>query len=278
MDKRRITQIISATLTNANIKGFVQGEIYKGNLKKMCIPGMNCYSCPSAIGACPIGALQAVVGTMKYNVSLYVLGIISLLGVIFGRFICGWICPFGLIEDLLYKIPTKKFKVNRSVNNILKYFKYFVLITFVIILPTFLVNEFGISPPYFCEYICPVGTLEGGLPLIIMNESLRKTIGFLFYWKLMILLVIVVLSIFIYRPFCRYICPLGALYSLFNKISFYKYKIDKNKCTGCNACTNKCKINIEIHENPNSLECIRCGQCIKICPTNAIKSNFKYRK
>ncbi|MBU5486104.1 4Fe-4S binding protein [Clostridium sp. MSJ-11] len=263
-------------MTNANINGFLKGNIFKGNTKRICVPGLNCYSCPGALGSCPIGSLQAVIGTIKYNFSLYVVGFMSLFGVIFGRFICGWLCPFGLIQDLLHKTPSKKITVNKKVNNVLKYLKYIILALFVIILPMFLVNEFGISLPYFCQYICPAGTLEGGIPLISLNKSLRGAIGYLFAWKMFLLIVIIISSIFIYRPFCRYICPLGAFYSLFNKVSFYKYEVDKDKCTSCNACTHKCKMSIEVYKNPNSCECIRCGECVKICPTKSIKKGVKF--
>jgi len=277
LDKRRITQIIAAITTNANINGFLKGTIYKGNTKKICVPGLNCYSCPGAMGSCPIGSLQAAIGTVKYDFSFYIVGLMSLFGVIFGRFICGWLCPFGLIQDLLHKIHSKKIKVNEKVNNVLKYLKYVILALFVILLPMFLVNEFGISPPYFCEYICPAGTLEGGIPLVLMNASLRGSLGHLFEWKIIVLSSIVVASIFIYRPFCRYLCPLGAFYALFNKVSFYKYEVDKNKCTNCGACVHKCKINIEVYKNPNSAECIRCGECVKICPAKAIKKGLNFR-
>lgn len=276
MDKRRITQIIFAITSNANINGFLKGNIFKGYTKKVCVPGLNCYSCPGAIGSCPIGSLQAVIGTIRYNFSFYIVGIMSIFGIVFGRFICGWLCPFGLIEDLLHKIPSRKIKINKKVNNFLKYLKYIILLLFVIILPMFLVSEFGISPPYFCQYICPAGTLEGGIPLISLNQSLRGTVGYLFTWKMFLLIIIISASIFVYRPFCRYICPLGAFYSLFNKVSFYKYKVDENKCINCGACTHKCKMNIEVYKNPNSTECIRCGECVKICPTKSIEKGIKF--
>ncbi|WP_315167400.1 4Fe-4S binding protein [Metaclostridioides mangenotii] len=277
MDKRIITQTITTIVTNLNAKGYLEGNIYKGNTKQICVPGLNCYSCPGALGSCPIGSLQAVIGTVKYNLSFYVIGLMTLFGVIFGRFICGWLCPFGFFEDLLHKIPSKKIKVSNKINNILKYLKYIILIFFVILFPMFLVNEFGISPPYFCEFICPAGTLGAGIPLVLLNKSLRGAIGYLFAWKMLILIIIIILSIFIYRPFCRYLCPLGAFYSLFNKVSFFKYEIDKDKCTSCNTCTQKCKMNIEIYKKPNSLECIRCGDCIKTCATQSIKKRIKFR-
>ncbi|WP_040330735.1 4Fe-4S binding protein [Clostridium ihumii] len=274
MDKRRITQIITTILTNSNINGFLNGTIFKGKSKKACVPGLNCYSCPGALGSCPIGSLQAVIGSMKYNLSLYVIGIMMFFGVLFGRFICGFLCPFGLIQDLLNKIPFKKIKVNKKINNIMKYFKYVILMVFVIILPMFWVNDVGMGSPYFCKLICPSGTLTAGIPLAILNKPLRATLGFLFQWKVFILIITILLSIIIYRPFCRYICPLGAIYSVFNPISFYKMDIDKSKCNGCKACERKCKMNIEVYKNPNSLECIRCGECAKVCKQNAIVTGF----
>ena len=266
---------MAALLTNANLPGFLKGKIYHGELKTVCVPGMNCYSCPGAVGACPIGAMQAVLGSRKYNFSFYVVGFLCLLGVLFGRFICAWLCVFGLIQDLLYKIPTPKLKVNQKADHILRYLKYVILAVFVLLLPTVLVDEFGMSPPYFCKYICPVGTLEGGIPLVLLNKSLQNTIGFLFEWKIFLMAVILIGSIFIYRPFCKYICPLGAFYSLFNKISFIKIRVDENKCTNCGSCAKKCKMGVDVHKTPNSAECIRCGGCVDACPQNALHMGFE---
>lgn len=270
MDKRRIVQVAAAIVTNLNYKGFLEGNIYRGKLKKLCVPGLNCYSCPGALGACPIGALQAVAGSVKYGFSMYAAGFIALIGILSGRLVCGWICPFGLFQELLGKIPGCKVKVSGKANNVLKYMKYIVLAVFVLLLPAVLADEFGLSTPYFCEYICPAGALEGGIPLVLMNEPLRETIGFLFAWKQFVLIVVIIASILIYRPFCRYLCPLGAFYSIFNKISFYRYTVDKTRCTNCNTCSQKCKMNLMPDKNPNDSECIRCGCCVKACPSEAI--------
>ncbi|MBU3126884.1 4Fe-4S binding protein [Clostridium tagluense] len=277
--RRRIVQVVSSIAINGNLKGFKNGTIYKGNFKKICVPGLNCYSCPGAMGSCPIGSMQAVIGSIRYNVSYYVLGFASLFGILFGRLICGWVCPFGLIQELLHKIPFPKIKVSSKVNNVLKYLKYVILAVFVIILPlgAALLNDLGNSDPYFCKLICPAGTLEGGIPLVLSNKELRGAIGFLFAWKVSLLIIIIFLSMSVYRVFCRYICPLGAFYSLFNPISFYSFKVNKSKCVSCNKCTNACKLDIKVYENPNSRECIRCGECIKTCPKNAISKGFRHK-
>ena len=268
--KRRMVQVISALLTNPHIPGFIKGGIYQGSMKMVCVPGMNCYSCPAATAACPIGAIQAVIGSRKFSFSFYVMGTICLLGVLLGRFICGWLCLFGLVQDLLYKIPVPKLTVPQKADKILRYAKYVFLVVFVLGLPAFLNNEFGISMPYFCKLVCPVGMLEGGIPLTILNESLRETIGFLFGWKFLILAVILVSSMVIYRPFCKYICPLGALYSLFNKVSFLKIHVDSENCTSCGLCRKACDMGVDVTKNPDSAECIRCGKCVSACPRNVL--------
>lgn len=273
--KRLPMQLLAALLTNAHLSGFAKGSIYGGKSKYVCVPGMNCYSCPAAVGACPIGAMQAVLNSRKFSFAFYIAGILSALGILLGRFICGWLCIFGMLQDLLYKIPVPKVTVYKRIDKPLRYLKYAVLIILVILLPTFLNNEYGTSAPYFCKLLCPVGTLEGGIPLVLMNESLRKTTSFLFQWKLGILIVILLASMVIYRPFCKYLCPLGAFYALFHKVSFLKLDLDLNKCVNCGLCEKKCKMGVEIRETTQSPECIRCGDCVKVCPKNALK--LKYR-
>lgn len=236
---------------------------------------MNCYSCPGAKGSCPIGSLQAVIGNSNYKFSYYIVGFLFFIGAIMGRFVCGWLCPFGLVQDLLYKIPgfkkIKTFKADKTLRKL----KYVILIVFVIILPLFLVDVLGQGSPFFCKLICPVGMLEGGIPLVLLNKTMRSAIGFLYYWKGAILIATIILSIMIYRPFCKYICPLGAIYSVFNPISVFRYKLDKNKCINCGKCARVCQMNIDPVKNCNQLECIRCARCKNACPVNAISYSFK---
>ncbi|MFD1405245.1 4Fe-4S binding protein [Robinsoniella peoriensis] len=271
---RLVVQIAFTAVSNGYVNGFLGGTIFKGSTKNLCVPGLNCYSCPGALGSCPIGSLQAVLGSRKYQFSFYVIGFLMAFGAFFGRFICGWLCPFGLVQDLLHKIP---FPVKiRKVpgDKFLKYLKYIILVVFVIILPMFAVNILGNGDPWFCKWICPSGTLFGGIPLVSANPPLQEAIGFLFNWKMGILILIIVLSIVIYRPFCRYLCPLGAIYGCFNKVSIYRYKVDDKKCINCKKCQKVCEMNIPVYETPNSPECIRCGKCKKSCPTGAISSTM----
>ncbi len=273
---RHRIQALWALLTNSYLIGFVQGKIYRGKLKNLCVPGMNCYSCPGAAGSCPIGALQAVIGSWNFKFAFYVAGFLMFTGALIGRFVCGFLCPFGLIQDLLHKIPfPKKIRTFRG-DKLLRKLKYVILIVFVILLPLFLVDILGQGAPYFCKLICPVGTLEGSVPLVLLNKSMRSAVGWLYAWKNVLLIITILLSIVIYRPFCKYICPLGAVYSVFNPIAVFRYQVDAEKCTHCGACAKVCKMQVNPEKNINDLECIRCGQCKKVCPTGAIgKCGFR---
>ncbi|MDE6060763.1 MAG: 4Fe-4S binding protein, partial [Clostridia bacterium] len=264
--KRRIIQIYAALLFNSNIKGFFgkgNNVIYRGDVKYLCTPGLNCYSCPGAIGACPLGALQNALSASKTRAPMYILGILALLGIMLGRTICGYLCPTGLVQDLLYKIRTPKLQKSRY-TRILSYFKYVLLIVFVIAIP--LIYS-GI--PAFCKYVCPAGTFggAGGLLSNPENAGFFGMLGELFTWKFILLIVFMVGSVFIYRFFCRFFCPLGAILGFFNKIAFIGIKLDKQKCTECGLCIRTCKMDIK---HVGDHECINCGACVAVCPTKAI--------
>ena len=257
---RSYVQLIAAVLYNCNIKGFADASIYQGNIKGLCVPGLNCYSCPGAIGACPLGSLQTGLLSSRYKVPYYILGTLLLFGLFLGRFICGWICPFGFIQELIYKIPSKKIRKNK-VTGLLTYLKYVILIIFVIVIPLWKLI------PGFCKYICPVGTLEGGIFLTYMDPALRQITGILFTWKVFLMILILVICVFCYRMFCRFLCPLGAIYSFFNPIAFFGIKVDDKKCIHCDSCVKNCRMDVR---HICDRECIHCGDCIKHCPVDAI--------
>ena len=267
---RHLFQSFWFLLTNSFFEGFKTGKIYGGKWKQLCVPGMNCYSCPGAKGSCPIGALQAVIGSPKFKFSYYIVGFLFFVGALIGRGVCGYLCPFGLVQDLLHKIPfVKKIETFKG-DKALRKAKYLILLVFVILLPLFLVDIIGQGAPYFCKLICPVGMLEGGIPLVWMNTSMRGAVGFLYAWKGLILLLTILLSVIIYRPFCKYICPLGAIYSLFNSVSLFRYTLNHQKCIHCGRCKAVCEMQCDPVKNCNDLECIRCGKCKNACPVDAI--------
>ena len=262
----------AALLTNLHLPNFFRGRLYQGSGKAVCVPGLNCYSCPAASGACPIGAFQAVVGSSKFRSSYYITGTLILLGVLLGRFICGFLCPFGWFQELLHKLPTKKLSTRRL--RPLTYLKYAVLLVMVVLLPALAVNEVGMGDPFFCKYLCPQGVLEGAIPLSLTNAGIRAALGTLFTRKLSILLAVAVLSVVFYRPFCKWLCPLGAFYALLNKVSLFQMQVDPNKCISCGKCAKACQMDVDITKTPNHTECIRCGMCVRACPTHAVA--FRY--
>lgn len=279
--KRRWYQAMSAATANIWLPSFFKAKIYQGPTKGVCVPVLNCYSCPSAVGACPIGSLQNSLGSVKLNLSLarrqfglYVIGGLAAVGSLVGRIPCGWLCPFGLIQEMVHKVPSKKFQVPKF----LTYMKYVVLLVMVVLLPLLILDEFGGGEPWFCKWICPAGTLEAGIPLAILSGGIRNQLGFLFAWKMVILAGFLVWMVFVMRPFCRTTCPLGAILGLFNKASLFRMTVDEGTCTLCGKCQNECPVNVRIYESPDSPDCIRCLKCEKVCPFGSIGHEFLSRK
>ena len=273
--KRTFIQLLSAAFFNGYAAGFFKGSIFQGKTKILCVPVLNCYSCPGALGSCPIGSLQAVISSRKYRFSFYVLGLIMLFGLVLGRLVCGFLCPFGLVQDLLHKIPVKKIKVNEKADRVLRYLKYVVLAVLVILLPILIRDDFNMGETWFCRLVCPAGTMAG-IPLIMANPVLKSIIGFLFSWKMCLLLIVLISSTLIHRPFCRYLCPLGAIYGLFSRFSLYQMQLDKEKCIGCGKCEQSCPMQVKCTKDINTAECIRCGKCKAVCPVHAIDSTFGF--
>lgn len=277
LKKRRLTEILAAIGFNLDLPSLLKGQISQAKTKGICLPVLNCYSCPAAIGACPIGSLQNSLNSLRYNLKLgqkqlglYVVGSLGLVGVIGGRLPCGWLCPFGLLQELIYKIPVPKLKIP----TFLTYLRYAVLLVLVILLPLLLVDSFGQGSPWFCKFVCPTGTLEAGVVLALINPELRSQLGFLFAWKVSLLVLFLIWMALSQRPFCRTICPLGTILGFFNGISAFEIKVDLDNCLVCNACQRACPVDIKIYQNPGNSQCIRCLQCQEVCPTGCITSGF----
>ena len=271
---RLFFQIIYTILTNGYMYGYLNGKIYKGALKYTCVPGLNCYSCPGALSSCPLGALQSALNKKGFEIPFAIVGFFFIFGSVFGRFVCGWLCPFGLFQDLLYKIPFFHKKKQLPCHAVLKYGKYLVLFGLVIIGSGFLFTGF-VKIPAFCKYLCPSGTLMGAIPLLFADKMLRSQVGGLFYWKLAILIILIVFSIKIYRPFCQYLCPLGAIYGWFNRFSLVQIYWEKAACISCNACQMACPVDLPPEKISVSTECIRCGKCVEACPVDCLSFRKK---
>lgn len=265
-------QAAAALIQNANFKGFFSGSIYQGDMKRFCVPGLNCYSCPGALGACPIGSLQNSLSSLSVKFPYYVLGLMIFFGAVLGRAVCGFLCPFGFVQDMLFKIPfVRKLRSFRG-DRTLRRLKYAVLIFMVIALPLFIKLT-----PVFCKYLCPSGTLSGIL-LALSDNSLFALMGGRFAWKACILGIMAAGSIIIYRPFCKYLCPLGAFYAPFNKAALLHIRLDKDICTGCKSCAGLCDMGVDPSLDPDSAECIRCGKCVAGCPADALKFSLGAHK
>ena len=264
---RRLVQLYAALLQNAHLRGFVEGEIYTGPAKAVCVPGLNCYSCPAAVGACPLGALQNAIASRANRPAFYMVGMLLLFGLTLGRVICGWLCPMGLIQELLHKIPTPKLQKSR-VTRVLTWLKYVILVVFVVIIPLWYGLQ-KIPVPAFCKYICPDGTLEGAVGLLShsVNADKFSMLGILFTRKFEILVFAVTVCIFVYRAFCRFICPLGALYGFFARIALLGVRVDATKCSSCGLCLRSCPMDVRF---VGDHECIHCGSCMGKCPEKAI--------
>lgn len=254
---RRLTQLASTLFSNSFVASLVTRNINTNSLKGACVPFLNCYACPSALFSCPIGALEHFFAIRA--VPFYALGLIGMVGVVFGRMPCGWICPFGFLQDLMYRIRSVKCRIPRVFTHV----KYVVLLFLVFIIP------FKTGEPWFSKF-CPVGTLTAGIPWVLWNPAnpatsqpvLADPPNMRFYVSLLILATFLIWFVVSKRPFCRVACPMGALLSLFNRVSMIRLQASPS-CDGCNACEVNCPMDLNICEDIDSKDCIRCLECVR---------------
>jgi len=273
VSSRRWTQIVSTLLQNSYLAFPWSKNIYQGFAKKICTPGLNCYSCPAAATACPIGALQhflAGAGSAlrfgTYQLGSYVMGFLMAVGLLCGRFPCGWLCPFGLFQEALHKIPSPKFSTPRALNGV----RYAILFIFVFALPLARFSPIKYGEAWFCGYLCPAGTLEAG-GLFFLIPELARQIGWAFVLKIFILAGVLIWAVLSFRPYCRVLCPLGAIYGLFNRWSLLQIEYDKTLCTECLSCVKGCRFGLDPRKDTATTSCGRCLSCaVNNCPSGAL--------
>jgi len=273
-NKRTISQIFFLFITNI---GFRINNFFNGKTG-FCYPFFYCHSCPTASSACPIRAIEEGlhktnfdIFKVKWKLVLYPVFIIGIIGTIFGRAVCGWACPIGLLQDFTGKIAKKlkKYTLFKQLSKYknepyFRYIKYLVFVGLVI----FTAAIFG----FMFTNICPVGFLVGTIPISILNPG--EYIPTMFFYPALIVFILFLVLIFtVERGWCKYFCPVGAMLAPFNKISFYHVKVDKEKCVHCNLCSKVCPMGIDVPNMNRDPECILCGRCVEACPHNIITFN-----
>lgn len=228
-------------------------------LKALPCWGLNCYACPAAAFSCPIGTLQHFVIVRQFPA--YVLGVLGLAGSIAGRWSCGWLCPFGFLQDLLYRLKVPKLRLRTGWWGKLRY----AVLALLVVVVAYVTLE-----PWFCK-LCPQGALEGAIPQVLLHPELRESIGWFYWLKIAILAGFLGWMAVTKRPFCRFFCPLGAIWSPFNRISLVQLRVDLPSCRGCDRCREVCPTDISVYDDPNSDQCIRCLACVKACPHEVIR-------
>lgn len=261
--KRLISQV--ALLFSSNLGAF-------GLKTGFCYPFFYCNACPTATSACPIRAIEVGLfkADFKLRLLLYPILTIGTIGILTGRAVCGWACPIGLLQRFTGKISryfkskskTAK-KSNRfRIDSYLRYTKYAVFISLVLITPIFI--------GFMFTDICPVGMLTGTFPILLLNPTKYVPNEF-FYGAIVVFALFIVLIILVERGWCKYFCPVGAMLAPFNKISLLYISIDKNNCIHCNLCSKSCPMGIDVPNMNRDPECILCGKCIDACPKGIIK-------
>lgn len=252
----RTTQVCGVLLANAYMSVVSRQVIYKGPLKCTCLPFIYCHACPSSTFSCPIGTLQHYMAIRKFPFEL--VGHITLLGLLIGRMACGWLCPFGLVQDLLNRTTGKNIRLPRALVGL----SVLALLLLVLLIPY-------LTAEHWFSKLCPLGMLVAGIPWVTWNPINPETgaptvaagsVGLLFAVKFLVLVGFLGLFFFSKRPFCRFVCPMGLVLSLFNRVSLVQLSVAPS-CTRCGACEKNCPVGIRVYEDPNSRECVRCLQC-----------------
>ncbi|MEW6072878.1 MAG: 4Fe-4S binding protein [Planctomycetota bacterium] len=228
-------------------------------LKWLCNPVLSCHSCVLAWFACPLGIFVHYAGWQTFP--WLAAGTVLLLGVLAGRLLCGWVCPFGFLQDLLHKIPGRKF----SLPGWASYVKYFVLLFGIFLFPLWWGESTLLS---FCRF-CPSSALQVTVPRLLGGGTIEAITAA----KLGVLGAVLLLVVFSERGFCKLLCPMGALLAPLNFVSFWRVKVPDPECLACQLCDKACPTDVQPSLRiaaavppSRALDCIVCHQCQPICP------------
>ena len=222
-----------------------------------------------------------------------------IIGVLIGKSLCGWVCPFGFIEDLVDLIKRKKGEPSLRTHESMIYIKYAVLGIAMFISLTFSAsklagvgrsyeNALGIFAVAPFTALSPAETLFATLPNLIHAVATNQVdilAGFsslppLFWVQLFIMIGVLVFAAYIPRGWCRYFCPHGAIMAILNRFSFIGLRRDLVKCAkgGCRKCVEVCPTRVPILDLPwekfSDPECIYCLKCVDACENKAIKLKY----
>ncbi len=231
-------------------------------------PFINCQSCELATGACPVGTFQMAL--LKGKIPYLAMATVILVGAVLGRWICGWLCPFGFLSDIFDRFSKhKKFPKKAG------YIKFVLL--GIIIITSILSFKSNKQVLPFCAIVCAGGFFYGLLPYYVTTGfgNLKGKLPFFHVLVLYHIAYAVTFLTLAYRYsgrfFCRYICPMGAVLGLFNKIALVRIEHDSSSCNNCNACNKVCPMGADLCQDSflDRTNCIACARCVKVCKTGA---------
>ncbi len=253
LKNRRTVQLTALVLSNAYFLSF---------LRFIPCGYLQCSNCSLSTFSCPLiliqrGAVMASMGMLgginsKFTATvLAAFAVLIFFGALFGTFGCGWLCPFGFLQDLLAKIPVKKIRLPGWSGHL----RLPIFLVLVILLPYYTRHM------TFCD-LCPPGTINrlwqqaAGIPLFFKTPE-----GIWAVTSITILCIVLLSAVFIERPFCSLLCPIGGFLGLFNKISGIFIRVDKQECVDCGRCEDVCPQGINPAKTPAHSQCTRCLEC-----------------
>ena len=187
-----------------------------------------------------------------------------LLAIVGNKIICGWACPMGALQELIYKIPLfkrlKKKKLPFILTNTIRAGFFIIVLLFL----------FGI-----------IGSKRGMVIYHYINPFNLFNLEFELASIFTAVIVIIIFSFIVYRPFCQFICPFGFVSWIAERVSIFRVRIDKEKCTECGACIKACPLEAakgRVTGRIAPADCFSCARCLNICPVDAIKYVSVFRK